>query len=152
MLYTSIQKNISHSPRKLRLVADMVKKTEPYKALQILQFTNKAAATDLAKAIKTALANAKEASDIAFSSIQINEGPTRRARRYRIGTAGRHGGRPYTKRTSHIKIVLTSDVKGRPAVQPIKPVKIEPMVEETPVEEVPVVAEKPKRATRKAAK
>ena len=106
-IYT-IQKNISHSPRKLRLVADMVRKMRPEQALDILQFTNKAAALDLSKAIKTALSNANGQSGLVFKSIEINEGP--KMRRYRMGTAGRGRGRPYKKRLSHIKVVLTDDV------------------------------------------
>jgi large subunit ribosomal protein L22 len=104
MEYTSIQKNITDSPRKLRLVADMIRKMKPAQALETLQFTNKAAALPLAKAIKTALANAKT-DDVVFKSLEINEGM--KLKRYRAGTAGRGRGRPYKKRWSHIKIVLT---------------------------------------------
>jgi len=58
--FVHIQKNLGHSPRKMRLVADMVRKLSPEAALKVLQFTNKAAAIDLSKAIKTALANTGE--------------------------------------------------------------------------------------------
>lgn len=103
--YTTIQKNVGHSPRKLRLVADMVRKMTPAKAVETLRFTNRAAAIDLAKAIKTALANAgAHASHVVFKHLEIDEGF--KMRRYRVGTAGRGRGRPYKKRTSHIKIIL----------------------------------------------
>lgn len=108
MEYLTIQKNVGHSPRKLRLVADMIRKMSPQEALLKLQFTNRAAAIDLAKAIKTALANGGQAEGLVFKSIEVNEGL--RMRRYRVGTAGRGRGRPYKRRTSHIKVVLTDEV------------------------------------------
>lgn len=108
MEYLSIQKNISTSPRKLRLVADLVKNLSPEKAVEILAFTNKAAALPLSKAIKTAMANAKGANQVFFKSLEINEGT--KLKRYRVGTAGRGRGRPYKKRMSHIKVVLTDEI------------------------------------------
>lgn len=107
----NIQKFIHTTPRKLRLVADLVRKMTPDKAVETLKFTNKAAAVDLAKAIKTVMANAKQKGmeNISFKSIEINEGP--KMKRLRVGTAGRGRARPYVKKMSHIKIVL-SDEKG----------------------------------------
>lgn len=107
MEYMTIQKNITMSPRKVRLVADMVRKMSPYRALDVLQFTNKAAALPVAKAIKTVLANAGTAENLSFVSIQVNEGL--KIKRYRVGTAGRGRGRPYRRRLSHIKIVITDE-------------------------------------------
>lgn len=108
MEYTAIQKNIGHSPRKLRLVADMVRKMTPKQALMTLEFTNRAAAEDMAKAIKTALANGGNLPTLGFKTIEINEGS--KMKRYRVGTAGRGRGRPYKKKLSHIKIVLSDEV------------------------------------------
>ena len=111
MEFITIQKNIQNSPRKLRLVANMVRRMDPYAALDVLQFTRNGAAAPLAKAIKTVVANAGSKEGISFKSIEINEGL--KAKRYRVGTAGRGRGRPYKKRMSHIKIVLTDEVKGK---------------------------------------
>jgi large subunit ribosomal protein L22 len=110
MQYTTIQKNITMSPRKVRLVADMVRKMNPYRALDVLQFTNKAAALPVAKAIKSVLANAGSTENLSFVSIQIDEGL--KMKRYRAGTAGRGRGRPYRRRMSHIKIVVTDEVSA----------------------------------------
>lgn len=107
MDYINVQKNIEDSPRKLRLVADMVRKMTPEQAIEILQFTPKAAATSLMKAIKTSLANTTYKEGLSFKSIEINEGL--KMRRYRVGTAGRGRGRPYRRRFAHIKIVLTDE-------------------------------------------
>lgn len=103
---TNIQKNINMPTRKLQLVADMVRKMKPMAALQVLTFTNKAAATPLAKAIKTAIANAKQQNlvdeDLVFKKLEINEGSS--LKRFRAGSRGR--AKPYKKRVSHIKVVL----------------------------------------------
>lgn len=105
----TIQKNIGHSPRKMRLVVDMVRKMRPEQALDVLSFTNKAAAVDIAKAIKTVIANAGGKSGLYFKSIEVNE--AMKLKRYRAGTAGRGRGRPYQKKLSQIKIVLTDEIR-----------------------------------------
>lgn len=109
MEYFTIQKNIGNSPRKLRLMADMIREMDPQKALDVLSFTQNAAAMPLAKAIKTVLANAGNKPEVVFKSIEINEGA--KMKRYRAGTAGRGRGRPYKRRQSQIKIVLTDEAR-----------------------------------------
>lgn len=103
-----IQKYIHSTPRKLRLVADMVRNLDPNQALESLRFTRKEAATDLSAAIKTALANAKikGMEDVQFKSLEINEGP--KMRRFRAGTRGRV--KRYKKRMGHIRIVLSNEL------------------------------------------
>lgn len=116
----SIQKYIHTSPRKLRLVADMVRKMKPASAMNILKFTNKAAATDLSKAISTAVANAKQkgldAEKLVFKTLEVNEGP--KLRRYHAQARGRVN--PFRKKMSHVRIILeemeqTSEVKDQKA-------------------------------------
>lgn len=112
MEITQIQKNLHHSPRKLRLVADLIRRQKPTQALLTLRFTRKAAAIPLSKAIQTALGNAKsqkiDESNLTFKSLEINEG--QKMKRFRAGTRGRV--KRYVKKMSHIKIVL-SDEKGK---------------------------------------
>lgn len=106
----TIQNNIHTSPRKLRLVADMVRKMTPSQAIKTLEFTNKAAAKPLAAAIKTVLANARQKSldetRMSFKKLEINEGGMKLVR-VRPQARGRRN--PYTKRTSQIKIVLSDE-------------------------------------------
>lgn len=87
----------------------MIRKMTPSKAVLTLEFTQKYASVDLSKAIKTALANAKQQGlseeALTFKKIEINEGP--KLKRFRAGTRGR--AKPYVKRQSHIKIVLTDE-------------------------------------------
>lgn len=102
-----IQKFIHTSPRKLRLVADMVRKMKPADALDVLRVTQKLAAKDLAKALETVLANSKQKGmdieKVVFKTIEINEGT--KMRRYRASARGRV--RPFKRRMAHIKIVLS---------------------------------------------
>ena len=50
-------KNVPSSPRKMRLVADMVRGVEVFKALGLLHFSNKQAAVDVEKLLKSAISN-----------------------------------------------------------------------------------------------
>lgn len=104
-----IQKNIHTSPRKLRLVADVVRKMTPLQALTTLQFTNKAAAILLIKAIRSALANARQqnlaAEALAFKNLEVNE----ELKMKRVRAAGRSRRHPYIKKTSQVLIVLSSE-------------------------------------------
>lgn len=103
----TIQRYIHTTPRKLRLVADMVRKMTPNQALDILRVTPKDAAKDLGKALETVLANARQAgvdmTKVNFKKIEIDE--SIKLRRFHAGTRGRV--KPYKKRMSHIKIILT---------------------------------------------
>lgn len=134
MEVTTIQKYIHATPRKLRLVADMVRKMLPSQALNILKATPKMAAQDLEKALSTVLANAKQqgldASKLTFSKIEVNE--SMKMRRFRSGTRGRV--KPYKKRMSHIKIVLT-DEQGQAS-------RVKGQVEKVTVKEKKEVKEK----------
>lgn len=113
MEVSTIQKYIHTSPRKLRLVLGLVRKIEPAKALDILRVTPKAAAKELERALETVLANAKQqgldASKLTFAKIEINE--SMKMRRFRAGTRGR--AKPYKKRMSNIKIVLSDGLKEK---------------------------------------
>ena len=107
MEVVATQKFLRMSPRKLRLVVPLVKNLSPSQAVEVLPNVGKRAAGPLNKVIKTAIANAKDrkidASHLIFKEIQINEGP--RLKRFRAGARGRV--KPYKKRMSHIRVVLT---------------------------------------------
>lgn len=109
----TIQRYIHTTPRKLRLVADMVRKMEPNKALGILRVTQKYAAKDLSKAIEVVLANARQAgmdaNKVGFKKIEIDKSVV--LRRFHAGTRGRV--KPYKRRMSHIKIVLSDDLSEK---------------------------------------
>ena len=55
--YFAKLRNVPTSPRKMRLVADMVRGVEVYKALGLLKFSNKEAARRVEKLLRSAIAN-----------------------------------------------------------------------------------------------
>jgi len=121
----TIQKYIHTTPRKLRLVADMVRSMEPTRALDVLRVTPKYAARDLIKALETVLANAKQAgmdtTKVGFKKLEVDESV--KMRRFRAGTRGRV--KPYKRRMSHIKIILTDDLSEKGKVKSEKLEKTE---------------------------
>lgn len=130
----------------------MVRKMTPYRALDVLQFTNRAAALPMAKAIKTVVANAGKAEGLSFVSIQVNEGL--KMKRYRAGTAGRGRGRPYRRRMSHIKIVVTDEAQnqGMNVGGKVGRIVEQPQVEEPKVVEAKEVVVETKEAKEDKAK
>jgi large subunit ribosomal protein L22 len=100
------------SPRKLRLVADLVRQTPVDVALEQLRFSSKNAALPLTKAINSAIANAIHnfdwnRDDLFIKALTIDGGPV--FKRY----APRAQGRAFVerKRTSHISVTLERRTK-----------------------------------------
>ncbi len=110
MLITAQAKNIRTSPRKIRLVADLIRPLGVDQALLILKNLKKRAAEPLLKVLRQAQANAVNnlnlpKDKLKIKTIEINVGPT-----YKRGRAVSKGrGHSIKKRTSHIKIVLEGD-------------------------------------------
>ena len=107
--------DVPTSPRKMRLVADTVRGVEVNKALDLLHYSKRDAASRLEKLVKSAIANweAKnpeksselEAGNVFVKTIMVDEGRTlKRIRPCPQGRAGR-----IRKRSNHVTIVL--DVK-----------------------------------------
>ncbi len=104
-------KHIRVSPRKARLVADLIRGKSVDEALGILALTPKKASPILKKVMLSAAANVKFKNDgavamdndtIFIKEIRIDEGPTMKRIRPRAqGRAFR-----ILKRTSHIKVVV----------------------------------------------
>ena len=95
------------SPRKARLVADLIRGKGSEEATNILTFTKKAAAKILIKLLKSAIANATQKKNIDvdrlyIKKITVDQGPT--MKRFQPRALGR--ATTIRKRTSHITIVL----------------------------------------------
>ena len=95
------------SPRKVRLVAGLIRGKATTVALDQLQFSGKGAALPMSKLLKSAVANAVNNFDLAENNLAIKEvfvdgGPT--LKRWLPRAHGR--ATPLNKRTSHITIVL----------------------------------------------
>lgn len=108
----AVLRNCPTSPRKMRLVADLVRGVEVNKALGVLRYTKKHASIDLERLLKSAIANweAKnedskrdlEEGNVFVKEIFVDGGPMLK----RISPAPQ--GRAYRvrKRSNHVHIVL----------------------------------------------
>jgi large subunit ribosomal protein L22 len=97
------------SPRKARVVVDMIRGRDALEALQLLEFTPKAGAPIVQKLLASAVANAKQAGvsnpDALFvSKASVDKGPNGHLRRWRPRAMGR--ATPVVKGVSHITIEL----------------------------------------------
>lgn len=115
-------KYVRSTPRKLRLVADLVRGWEAQRALNQLRFIPKAATRDLAKVIQSALAAAKTANldpdKIYISELRIDDGP--RLKRRVMMSRGRAN--PIQKQQSHVTIKLAEKtVPAEPQPAETKP-------------------------------
>lgn len=103
---------VKMGPRKMRLVADMVRGKQVRKAVNDLHFSNKRASIPVEKTVRSALANllAKDeaakvdAGDVYIKTIMVDEGPTQKRWRPRaMGRATR-----IRKRTSHLTVIVST--------------------------------------------
>lgn len=143
--------NYPTSPRKMRLLADLIRGLEVEKALGILQFNPKHPAVPMYKLLKSAINNWEqknsdekvEDAGLIVKTIMVDGG--RVIKRMRPAPQGR--GYRVRKRSNHVTIIV--DSKNRPSVKKIL-AKTEPVVEEVPVQaEEKIVT--PKKATAKKA-
>jgi large subunit ribosomal protein L22 len=110
-------KHLKGSPRKARLVIDMIRGQNVSRALAILKFTDKRAADPIAKCLNSAIANATYAAEqqniaidpdgLWVKSCFVDMGPTKNRRRVRPAPQGR----AYREQRHycHITIQVTSD-------------------------------------------
>ncbi len=101
---TAQLKSYRQSPRKVRLVADIVRGKKVGEALDILAFIPKRAGEPLRKLIASAYANAGKAENLFVKEIKVDAGATLYRRRPR----SRGMANPIRKRTSHVTVVLDS--------------------------------------------
>ena len=104
--------DVPTSPRKMRLVADMVRGMEVNRALDILKYTKKEAASRVSVLIRSAIANweAKNEADrkelengnVIVKSIMVGQG--RSLKRIRTAPQGRAA--RIRKRSNHVTVVL----------------------------------------------
>ncbi|MDE5599919.1 MAG: 50S ribosomal protein L22 [Ureaplasma sp.] len=108
------QENVHVSPRKAKLVVDLVRGKKVTEAVRILQNTNKKSAPIVLKLLSSAISNAinnhaMNGSNLYVYEIFANEGPTWKRQITRAkGSADR-----LFKRTTHFKIVLSDDLNER---------------------------------------
>lgn len=108
----AINKYIGSSPRKMRLVVDLIRGLSVDKALNVLHFQPKHASKDAEKTLRSAVANLinsddnvkVEFNDLYVKEVFVNQGPTAK----RISPAPM--GRAYRirKRSCHLTVVVAT--------------------------------------------
>ena len=104
---TAYQKGVRISPRKVAVVASLVRGRSVEDALTILDYTPRRAARPVREAIKSAAANAEhnhnyKAGTLEVAEISVTSGT--RLKRYMPAARGR--ARRFQRKTSHIKVVV----------------------------------------------
>ena len=108
----AIQRMTRQSPYKMRLVIDQIRGKSVNDALALLTFSKKHAAKQIAKTLRSAVANgeqrARESGDaidtdqLYVKHAVVNEGP--KMKRFMPAAMGR--ATPIQKRTSHVEIIV----------------------------------------------
>ncbi|KPK85224.1 MAG: 50S ribosomal protein L22 [Bacteroides sp. SM23_62_1] len=110
--YSAMLRNYPSSPRKMRLVADLIRGKDVNKALDILKFSPQHVSKDLEKLVLSAISNWQnknegvriEDSNLYISEVRVDQGRT--LKRYRPAPQGR--AHRIRKRSNHVTVVLES--------------------------------------------
>lgn len=110
-LYFAKLNNVPTSPRKMRLVADMIRGMEVNKALGVLKFSTKEASRKVEKLLKSAIANWEQKSGrkadqetLYVTNIYVDGGTMLK----RLQTAPQGRGYRIRKRSNHITIFVNT--------------------------------------------
>ena len=103
----AIAKTVRISPRKVRLVLDLIRGKSTVEAFGILKFTPNHAARDVSKVLKSAVANATNNHELDETKLYVkacyaNEGVTMK----RFMPRAKGSAAEILKRTSHITVVV----------------------------------------------
>ncbi|MDR2231815.1 MAG: 50S ribosomal protein L22 [Tannerella sp.] len=117
-LYFAKLRNVPTSPRKMRLVVDMIRGMEVFRALGVLKFSNKEAAAKVEKLLRSAISNWEqknerkaESGDLFVSLASVDNSTT--LRRMRPAPQGR--GYRIRKRSNHVTLFV--DSRNKPESQ-----------------------------------
>lgn len=110
----AVAKGVALAPRKVSLVASLVRGRSVADALVILEHTPKRAAKVVAKVINSAKANAVTThgiveKDLVIETLTVTAGP--RLKRFKPAAMGR--ALPFQKKTSHITVVVRGEEKPK---------------------------------------
>ena len=106
-------KGVRMSPRKVAVVAALVRGRTVEEALTILEHTPRRSALAVSKVISSAKANADhnhglKPATLTITEITVNHGP--RLKRFRPASHGR--ALPFMRRTSHIKVTVDGEARA----------------------------------------
>ena len=104
----AMARTVRVSPRKTRLVLDLIRGKNVADAIAILKFTPNKAARVVEKVLNSAIANAEnnfdlDVENLVVSEAFVNEGPT--MKRFRPRAKG--SASPINKRTTHVTVVVS---------------------------------------------
>jgi len=115
-LYFAKLQGVPTSPRKMRLVADMIRGMEAFRALGVLKYSNKEAALKVGKLLRSAIANweAKnerkaETGELYVTSINVDSATM--LKRLRPAPQGR--GYRVRKRSNHVTLFVDTITKDK---------------------------------------
>lgn len=122
MEITAKLKHSRIAPRKVRLVANLIRGKKATQALAILKFVPKKASLPIEKLLQSAVANAKhnyqiDEKDLFISKITVDEGP--KLKRFMPRAMGR--AYEIRKRSSHINIVLSTEKRDNSVAEKENP-------------------------------
>lgn len=128
MAVKAVAKGVRLSPRKVAVVASLVRGRSVEDALTILEHTPRRSAVAVSKVIKSAKANADHNHNYKPATLQIVEigvTPGPRLKRYRPAAHGR--ALPFQRKTSHIRVVVDGEQREvkKPAKKPEEAAKAE---------------------------
>ncbi len=108
----AISKGVRISPRKVAVVASLVRGRSVEDALTILNYAPRRAAAEVKDTIKSAAANAEhnhnyKPGTLEITEISVTSGP--RLKRWIPAARGR--ARPFQRKTSHIKVVVDGQMR-----------------------------------------
>ena len=118
----AVAKGVDQTPRKVGLVASLVRNRTVADALVILEHVPRRAALPVKKVIESAKANAinnhgLDGKSLTISTLTVTTGP--RLRRYKPASRGR--ALPFEKKTSHILVEVTGVEKPKKKPAAAKP-------------------------------
>ena len=119
MEVTAKLKYLRIAPRKVRLLADLIRGKKVSEARTLLNFSLKKGKEPLKKLLDGAIASARhnfqlEEGDLRISEIKVDEGP--KLKRWRARARGRAA--EIQKKTSHITLILSGEEKKRKREKP----------------------------------
>ena len=113
-------KNYRQSPRKVRLIADLIRGKSVVNALETLKFVNKRASEPFAKLIRSAESNAKsqgvDTTSLIVKTITVDKGTVLK----RFMPRARGSAAPIRKKSSHVTLTLSSVSPKRKAPKAMK--------------------------------
>ena len=145
MVVTAKLRYLRIAPRKVRLVADLIRGKSVEEAQTILSFTVKKAVGPLLKLLNSAIANAKnnfrlDPLNLFISKIEVGEGPKHK----RWMPRARGQASEIQKKTSHITMVLDEIKRIPPKVKKVKKARPELVEGVEKIEKVEGVKKLPK--------